>query len=710
LAQLDDPTSEMSQIWNREHDQYVLRQLLALAEPHFEPITWKAFCRVALEGAKPNVVAQEMGISLNVVCLAKSRVTRRLRKFAAMVDLADANILYISDLHASPRRRIFGEEELAMHRQGVPPPREGDSQSKRKQPHLTDANTNVQEPFPSGKSPTVAVDSQPSQPEKQEKAKPFRYDLSLVPSNAQLVVGARPGKILRDPRLAKLRESAPPLAGYTSLFVNENAANVLAIWLPKPSRMSNPRVVIVTVNKGDAMEQVERAVGILEGKPDEADSEYERTRYFSRRGRHLVRRIDRKTVILGTREDFNAYQAAMNQSARNGFREVAKTMQDCEFFVIANSQELSFFGPQQSSEYDSDDLLQMLRFIFGSSRFITASISLGETPLFQLTTRARAQRLHSELAKAVTSLRDKMAGIVEAMTALPDGADSSQFWVFKNRESAAAANASLSASRVTKPTGQDTRLIVPLDPAMSTVLRTINDWFDANKVQRELAQGYLKLISRGFMKFYREHGYFPSVSTKIRGAALPLSWRVAILPHVGYEKLYAQYNLDEPWDSEHNKALLTQMPEIYRHPGSWRKSNETNVVSFVGETATGTGGQPVRLDVEFRDDPALTVLVAESASSIPWTKPDDLRFAADEPLPSIGGLRTEGWYAVFADGSLKFVPANTSIDVIAALLTRNGGESVQFEDNRFSLTHIGGQPGISKPSDSTPNVSPKPKE
>lgn len=80
LAQLDDPASEMSQIWNREHDQYVLRQLLAVAEPHFAPNTWMAFCRVALDGAKADVVAQEMGISLNAVCLAKSRVMRRLRQ------------------------------------------------------------------------------------------------------------------------------------------------------------------------------------------------------------------------------------------------------------------------------------------------------------------------------------------------------------------------------------------------------------------------------------------------------------------------------------------------------------------------------------------------------------------------------------------------------------------------------------------------------
>jgi RNA polymerase sigma-70 factor, ECF subfamily len=80
LAQLGDPASEMSQVWNREHDQYVLRQLMALAEPHFEPTTWNAFRRVALDGAKPDVVAQEMGISRNAVVIAKCRVLSRLRQ------------------------------------------------------------------------------------------------------------------------------------------------------------------------------------------------------------------------------------------------------------------------------------------------------------------------------------------------------------------------------------------------------------------------------------------------------------------------------------------------------------------------------------------------------------------------------------------------------------------------------------------------------
>ena len=80
LAQLDDPASEMSLIWNREHDQYVLRQLLALAEPHFARNTWTAFYRVVLDGAKPDVVAEELGISKNAVVIAKCRVLSRLRQ------------------------------------------------------------------------------------------------------------------------------------------------------------------------------------------------------------------------------------------------------------------------------------------------------------------------------------------------------------------------------------------------------------------------------------------------------------------------------------------------------------------------------------------------------------------------------------------------------------------------------------------------------
>jgi RNA polymerase sigma-70 factor (ECF subfamily) len=58
----------------------VARRLLEMIEKEFDPATWRAFQRLALEGAKPLAVAAELGLSVNAVYLAKYRVLRRLRQ------------------------------------------------------------------------------------------------------------------------------------------------------------------------------------------------------------------------------------------------------------------------------------------------------------------------------------------------------------------------------------------------------------------------------------------------------------------------------------------------------------------------------------------------------------------------------------------------------------------------------------------------------
>jgi RNA polymerase sigma-70 factor (ECF subfamily) len=83
LAQLADPSSELSRQWDEEHDRHVLRRLLDLIAPQFEPNTLAAFRRVAYDGLAPTQAAQELGLSLNAVLLAKSRVLSRLRQEAA---------------------------------------------------------------------------------------------------------------------------------------------------------------------------------------------------------------------------------------------------------------------------------------------------------------------------------------------------------------------------------------------------------------------------------------------------------------------------------------------------------------------------------------------------------------------------------------------------------------------------------------------------
>src|ERR1019366_10658239 len=82
LSQLEDPNSELAKEWDREHDRHVSQKLLELVKNDFEPTTWDAFCRFALEGTPAAKVAVEFGISENAVLLAKSRVLKRLRREA----------------------------------------------------------------------------------------------------------------------------------------------------------------------------------------------------------------------------------------------------------------------------------------------------------------------------------------------------------------------------------------------------------------------------------------------------------------------------------------------------------------------------------------------------------------------------------------------------------------------------------------------------
>lgn len=80
LDQLEDPDSPLSRRWDQEHDQYLAGRLLQVVERDFEPPTWQAFRRLTLEDAPAAEVARDLGMSVNAVLLAKSRVLRRLRQ------------------------------------------------------------------------------------------------------------------------------------------------------------------------------------------------------------------------------------------------------------------------------------------------------------------------------------------------------------------------------------------------------------------------------------------------------------------------------------------------------------------------------------------------------------------------------------------------------------------------------------------------------
>lgn len=82
LDQLTDDYHPLSQLWDREHDQHMVKQLMKVIAADFEPKTWHAFQRFVIEGQKAAVVAAELGISEGAVWTAKSHVLKRLREVA----------------------------------------------------------------------------------------------------------------------------------------------------------------------------------------------------------------------------------------------------------------------------------------------------------------------------------------------------------------------------------------------------------------------------------------------------------------------------------------------------------------------------------------------------------------------------------------------------------------------------------------------------
>jgi hypothetical protein len=132
-------------------------------------------------------------------------------------------------------------------------------------------------------------------------------------------------------------------------------------------------------------------------------------------------------------------------------------------------------------------------------------------------------------------------------------------------------------------------------------------------------------------------------------------------------------------------ALLKYMPPVYM-PAEDRPGvapYTTFYQCFVGKSAqVGPGFEP---DPSFRlryggcpDGTPATILFVEAGVPVPWTKPEDIPFDAEKPLPRLGGVFSDGTVAGFMDGSVRFLTRDVEEETIRALVTRNGGELIEW--------------------------------
>jgi len=185
----------------------------------------------------------------------------------------------------------------------------------------------------------------------------------------------------------------------------------------------------------------------------------------------------------------------------------------------------------------------------------------------------------------------------------------------------------------------------------------------------------LRQIMLAMHNYHDANGKFPAQAIAQGDGNPLLSWRVAILPYLGEQALYDQFHLDEPWDSEHNIALLEQMPEFFRNPSN---PSSAGMTTYLVPTGKGVGLSSEGLKMqEITDGTAntLAVLDVDPQFGVPWTKPDDLDIRQNEVLD---WLRAEGSNAGFFDGSVRIIDLEIDTEVLEAMMTRAGGEVVSF--------------------------------
>lgn len=206
---------------------------------------------------------------------------------------------------------------------------------------------------------------------------------------------------------------------------------------------------------------------------------------------------------------------------------------------------------------------------------------------------------------------------------------------------------------------------------------------------RVRCQSNLKQIVLALHHYHDAYGSFPPAAINDSNGRPMHSWRVLILPQLGEEGLYSEYDFTEPWDGPNNRRLHDRIVESYHCKAQITKSSPTTCtyVAIVGNETLWPMTQSVSFD-EIADEPSDTIIVIEIANSdIHWMEPRDLFFhellldeAKFRDRPSLH-LLFEGHAGItncaFADGRVRQISLQIDALTLKALFTRNAGEDVE---------------------------------
>ena len=200
----------------------------------------------------------------------------------------------------------------------------------------------------------------------------------------------------------------------------------------------------------------------------------------------------------------------------------------------------------------------------------------------------------------------------------------------------------------------------------------------AERRARMRQSGQLKRIGLAIHNYESVYKSFPPAKEARDEDGEPrLSWRVHILPFISHADLYAEFRLDESWESEHNRRLIERMPDIFSWPGVPR--GKTVIQAPVGDGTIFGGNRPVTFQ-DITDGASNTAMLVYTAPdrAVTWTAPEDFRFDPEQPQE---GLDTDAQGLAIvgaADGSVRRVPVDLPPQTWRNIFRMNDGQLVRW--------------------------------
>ncbi len=198
----------------------------------------------------------------------------------------------------------------------------------------------------------------------------------------------------------------------------------------------------------------------------------------------------------------------------------------------------------------------------------------------------------------------------------------------------------------------------------------------------------LEAIASALNAYAADFGTYPPAVLR-DSAQRPLhSWRVLILPYLGEQATYDQFDLSKPWDHEINLQASYVMPDVYSHPDdSNQMAGQSGYYLITGPGTLFPPAGPLGPN-DIQDKTSQTILVIEGVPPMNtsiggWAEPIDLDFSKMRGVINgttgieAGGRLSGGAAAAMVDGRGHVLVNDLSPTTFNSLVTPRGGEPLR---------------------------------